>query len=173
MEWAFETCMSWCAISAQHFLHPCAAVHRVLLQKWLTCCFSHLVMQLLWVPGHCSKARSPTQHRDTGPPVLRGPRGAPGGLVSSCLDFVTELPPVPLQWRLWSKGTFSNLVASAQKFPAPRNLKSFLSPSLKETGWIFLSSLPTPITRLLCYSFIHYCDFSMGFFFSWWHLSWK
>lgn len=46
--------------------------------------FFYLVMQLLWAPGHCSKALSPDSTRDTRSPVLRDPRGGPGGLVS-CL----------------------------------------------------------------------------------------
>ena len=131
MEWPFETCMSQCTISAQHFLHPCVASYRILLQKWLMCYFSCLVMQLLWAPGHCSKALGPAQNRDTGSLVLRGPRGAPGGLVS-CLHSCHQIVTCALQWCLWSKGMFSNPAVSARKFPAPNNLYPFLSPSLKK-----------------------------------------
>lgn len=45
LEWAFETCMSQCEISARHFLHPFMAIQRILLQKLLMCYFSCLVMQ--------------------------------------------------------------------------------------------------------------------------------
>lgn len=163
-----------CTISAQHFLHSCVASCRILLQKWLICCFSCLVMQLLWAPGHCSKALGPAQNRDTGSLVLRGPGTAPGGLVS-CLHSCHQIVTCALQWRLWSKGMFSNPAVSAQKFPAPNNLHPFLSPSLKKNGVEFPSSPPTHITRLLCYKFIHNCDFFMGFFFFFLvtFLSWK
>ena len=41
---------------------------------------------------------------------------------------------------------------------------SSLHPWKKRDGFSSLL-LRTPITRLLCYSFVHDCDFSMGFFF--------
>lgn len=110
------------------------------------------------LPGAGSKARSRRAHA-LGPAA----GGSPGGPVPS-LQNCRETDTGVL-----SGGPCSSLGSSAWTFPAPRNPNPFLTPALRETGWIFLSS-PNPSPRLLCYSFIHDCDFSMvffSFFFSW------
>lgn len=73
IEWALETCMSQCAIPARRFLNPFVASQRILLQKWLMCYFSCLVMQLPWASGHRPKARRPADGH-TRPTSVEGPR---------------------------------------------------------------------------------------------------
>lgn len=167
MEWPFETCMSQCT-SAQHFLHPCVASYRILLQKWLMCYFSCLVMQLLWAPGHCSKALGPAQNRDTGSLVLRGP-GEPLVALFVAFTVVTKLSPAP-----FSGASGPRECSAIQRYLLGSSLPQIISThSLhpwKKMGW---SSplLPQPASPDLCYNFIHNCDFFMGFFSFWWHFS--
>lgn len=77
------------------------------------------------------------QGTHTGPSSV-DPRGAPGGPISS-LHNCQEADTCAL-----SGGTCSDLVSPAWAFPAPRNPDSFLTPALKETGWVFPSPPRTP-----------------------------
>lgn len=125
--------------------------------------FFCLVMQLLWAPGHCSKALSPAEQRHWAHQCL----GTPGEpLVALFLAFitVTKLTTVPLQWQLSSSGgTFSNLVSSAWMFPAPSKPNSFLSPGTLS------SLLPHPCRQTSMLQFHSWLRFLHGIFSFWWH----
>lgn len=127
---------------------------RVLLRKRALRCSSCRVCAAgLWFQGP-----GPAEH--TLGPAAGGSPGGPVPSLQNCRETDTGV---------LSGGPCSSLGSSAWTFPAPRNPNPFLTPALRETGWIFLSS-PNPSPRLLCYSFIHDCDFSMvffSFFFSW------
>lgn len=127
--------------------------------------FSCLVMQLPWAPGHCSKALSHAEHRDTGPTHVEGPQGSPWYpcFLPSWLPLNWHLP---LQWRPWSKGTFSSLVSSTQKLlPQVVLTHSFLHPGKK---WDGFSSFPHPHPHPQNFT-LHFHSwwwFPHGFFFS-------
>lgn len=155
--WNFST-----VFSASFHGHPkdsAAEIFDVLF--FLSCdtgCFGPL--------GHSSKALAAVEHRDMGLASVDWPEETP---LFVAFVTVTKPTPLPFQWQLWSKGTFSTLAASDWKFPPPGNLNSFLSPSQKETGWIFLSSPRYLHYQIFMLQFHSWLWFLHGIFFFWWH----
>lgn len=160
--WNFST-----VFSASFHGHPKDSAAEIIdVLFFLSCdagCFGPL--------GHSSKALAAVEHRDMGLASVDWPEETP---LFVAFVTVTKPTPLPFQWQLWSKGTFSTLAASDWKFPPPGNLNSFLSPSQKETGWIFLSSPRYLHYQIFMLQFHSWLWFLHGiFFFLVTFLSWK
>lgn len=156
VEGASETCMSQCAPEARRFLHP--------LRPSKGSAAETAPVRLLLPGDAVPRAAVPRpwapQRTHTGPSSV-DPRGAPGGPVSS-LHNCQEADTCALSGGIVQRSSVTCLGIPCPKEP---RLIPHSSPERNRVG--FPLSSPNPSPRLLCYSFIHDCDFSMGFFFFW------